>query len=376
MFPKRRAAVFVHGCFWHRHGCSKTYTPKSRHGFWEGQVPRRMSRGTAEFGRRLACADWRDFRRLGVRDRDRPGRWWSGLRCSWVRRACRRLVWGESDAWGPTTAAVDRIPTHGEPPEPGTMNRGRDDSSLRHVLRSGPEAVGARRPLAQSSSAVSMRGRWPLKSSRRTSLQRGLLRLQSRDQDPARIAAELGSVDLLLASPECTSHSCARGSRPRCDASRDTAFQVVRYAEAMGPQWVVVENVVRMRRWHRYAEFVGSLRAAGYRVAEHVLDAADHGVPQKRRRLFLLCDRDADPPSSIPKRPGKKRAARSILDSLGTWSRSPLDNGRRAAATLDRAPARHRRGWRRQAVPDRLLRQRRRGWLAAPHSAAAHRHHG
>ena len=157
------------------------------------------------------------------------------------------------------------------------------------------------------------------------------------DQDPARIAAELGSVDLLLASPECTSHSCARGSRPRCDASRDTAFQVVRYAEAMGPQWVVVENVVRMRRWHRYAEFVGSLRAAGYRVAEHVLDAADHGVPQKRRRLFLLCDRDADPPSSIPKRPGKKRAARSILDSLGTWSRSPLDNGRRAAATLDRA---------------------------------------
>lgn len=35
VFPKHRLAVFVHGCFWHRHeGCRYAYTPKSRVAFW------------------------------------------------------------------------------------------------------------------------------------------------------------------------------------------------------------------------------------------------------------------------------------------------------------------------------------------------------
>lgn len=34
VFARRRAVIFVHGCFWHRHGCKKTYTPKSRQEFW------------------------------------------------------------------------------------------------------------------------------------------------------------------------------------------------------------------------------------------------------------------------------------------------------------------------------------------------------
>ena len=35
VLPKYRVALFVHGCFWHRHeGCPKAYTPKSRADFW------------------------------------------------------------------------------------------------------------------------------------------------------------------------------------------------------------------------------------------------------------------------------------------------------------------------------------------------------
>lgn len=35
VFPKHRLAVFVHGCFWHRHeGCRHASTPKSRVAFW------------------------------------------------------------------------------------------------------------------------------------------------------------------------------------------------------------------------------------------------------------------------------------------------------------------------------------------------------
>ena len=164
-----------------------------------------------------------------------------------------------------------------------------------------------------------------------------IIALPVEELEPNRVVQQTGPIDLLLASPECTHHSCARGARPRSDESRDTAFEVVRYARAMAPRWVVIENVVHMRPWSGYLEFLRALRGAGYRVAEHVLDAADHGVPQRRRRLFLLCDREADPPSRIPKRPGRKPSAAAILDRSGTWRRSPLDNGRRAPATLARA---------------------------------------
>ena len=157
------------------------------------------------------------------------------------------------------------------------------------------------------------------------------------ERDPSRVLDATGPIDLLLASPECTNHSCARGSRPKSDESRDTAFEVVRYARAMEPRWVVIENVIHMRPWTRYKELLHDLRGAGYRVAEHVVDAADHGVRQRRKRLFLLCDRDAEPPTRIPKKPGPKPSATGILDRPGTWRRSPLDDGRRAPATLARA---------------------------------------
>jgi DNA mismatch endonuclease (patch repair protein) len=34
VFPRYKAAVFVHGCFWHRHGCKATTSPSSRMDFW------------------------------------------------------------------------------------------------------------------------------------------------------------------------------------------------------------------------------------------------------------------------------------------------------------------------------------------------------
>lgn len=155
--------------------------------------------------------------------------------------------------------------------------------------------------------------------------------------EPSVILDEIGPVDLLLASPECTNHSCARGARPRLESSRETAFQVVRYARIMRPRWIIIENVIHMRPWSRYQGLLQTLRAEGYRVKEHVLDAADYGVPQRRKRLLLLCDRECEAPSRIPKNRGRKRSAASILDRPGTWKHSLLDNGRRATATLERA---------------------------------------
>ncbi len=35
VFPSRKKAIFVHGCYWHRHDCSKATTPKSNVDFWQ-----------------------------------------------------------------------------------------------------------------------------------------------------------------------------------------------------------------------------------------------------------------------------------------------------------------------------------------------------
>ena len=44
-FPKYRAVVFIHGCFWHRHpGCRYSYHPKSRQDYWEKKFLRNIQR--------------------------------------------------------------------------------------------------------------------------------------------------------------------------------------------------------------------------------------------------------------------------------------------------------------------------------------------
>lgn len=45
VLPKYKTAIFVHGCFWHRHpGCKKTTTPKTRVPFWTEKFERNVAR--------------------------------------------------------------------------------------------------------------------------------------------------------------------------------------------------------------------------------------------------------------------------------------------------------------------------------------------
>ena len=37
VFPRYRVACFVHGCYWHSHGCYKSTLPKTRRGFWQSK---------------------------------------------------------------------------------------------------------------------------------------------------------------------------------------------------------------------------------------------------------------------------------------------------------------------------------------------------
>jgi DNA (cytosine-5)-methyltransferase 1 len=151
-----------------------------------------------------------------------------------------------------------------------------------------------------------------------------------------RLLAKVREVELLLASPECTNHTCARGTLDFDEASRETALYVLNYSRAFQPRWVVIENVIQMRAWSRYQELLEALRR-DYKVRTQVLDASDFGVPQTRRRLFILCDREREPPELSAHRSACRPSARGILDPSGTWEAKPLYRKGRASETLARA---------------------------------------
>ena len=59
VFPRHKVALFVHGCFWHRHiGCPKASTPKSRADFWNAKFARNVQRD-AENEAELKRQGWR-----------------------------------------------------------------------------------------------------------------------------------------------------------------------------------------------------------------------------------------------------------------------------------------------------------------------------
>jgi DNA (cytosine-5)-methyltransferase 1 len=150
-----------------------------------------------------------------------------------------------------------------------------------------------------------------------------------------RILPSVGSVHLIIASPECTHHSIARGAKPLDETSRDSGYFILPFIRLVTPRWIVLENVPRMRSWPGFGDMITKIRRCGYRLRMQVLDAADFGVPQTRRRLFIIGDRFKEPSEILaPRR--KRRTAVDILDPVGTWKAEGVFNGRRAESTIAR----------------------------------------
>lgn len=141
--------------------------------------------------------------------------------------------------------------------------------------------------------------------------------------------------DLLLASPACQGHSRARGKdRPHHDAQRSTAWAVVSAAEYHRPAFVIVENVPEFTRWVLFPAWTAAMRAMGYAMAQHLIDAADHGVPQHRQRMFLVLSRSSAPLAlRLPER-AHVSAASIVGFDAGRWS--AIHKPGRAPATLAR----------------------------------------
>lgn len=131
-------------------------------------------------------------------------------------------------------------------------------------------------------------------------------RCESLDNVDPRKAVPSGRLNLLVASPECTHHSNARGGKPMSDQSRASAWHILRWAEALYIENIIIENVKEFRSWgplgsdgrplkrlkgELYLKFLDGLRALGYTVEDRVLNCADYGDPTTRERLFIIARR-------------------------------------------------------------------------------------
>ncbi|MBI6181113.1 DNA cytosine methyltransferase [Serratia proteamaculans] len=144
-------------------------------------------------------------------------------------------------------------------------------------------------------------------------------------------------LDLLLASPCCQGHSKARGKangNPQHDASRSTAWAVTAAAEVLNPKQIIVENVPEFLQWLLFPAWEHAMHKLGYSLASHIVDCADLGVPQNRKRMFIVCTKSKNPLMlKLPKLPHVP--AESFIDfDSGRWSL--VNKPGRAAATLDR----------------------------------------
>lgn len=165
-------------------------------------------------------------------------------------------------------------------------------------------------------------------------------RCESLDNVDPRKAVPNGRLNLLVASPECTHHSNARGGKPMSDQSRASAWVILRWAEALYIESILIENVREFRSWgplgsdgrplkskkgETYLAFLNSLRSLGYNVEDRILNAADFGDPTTRERLFIIARRGKRVvwPAPTHVRPGAAplfrpertwRPAREIID--------------------------------------------------------------
>ncbi|MBR5948956.1 MAG: DNA (cytosine-5-)-methyltransferase, partial [Clostridia bacterium] len=102
---------------------------------------------------------------------------------------------------------------------------------------------------------------------------------------------ELPDIDLICGGFPCQSFSIA-GRRGGFDDARGTLFfEIARIAKAKRPAYLLLENVPGLLSHdggRTFAAILGTLSELGYDVAWQVLNSKDHGVPQSRKRLYLI----------------------------------------------------------------------------------------
>lgn len=115
------------------------------------------------------------------------------------------------------------------------------------------------------------------------------------------------SVALMWASPDCTSHSKAKGGQPRKKGLRILPWAVYKHAKAICPEVIIMENVEEIQQWgplddtghpiperkgEDYQCFISAMQSLGYMFDSRELIAADYGAPTTRKRWYAIFRRD------------------------------------------------------------------------------------
>lgn len=134
----------------------------------------------------------------------------------------------------------------------------------------------------------------------------------------------VGEVDILTACVPCQTFSTLgrRTDRRRdVDSRNHLVGKVAEFAAALRPSAVVMENVPPLAKNERFRKLVHRLRQQGYGTWFDIVNAADFGVPQRRRRLVLIALQgkpDREVPVLSPSHPLLKRFCqrRTVRDAF------------------------------------------------------------
>ena len=114
-------------------------------------------------------------------------------------------------------------------------------------------------------------------------------------------------VSLMWASPDCTSHSKAKGGQPRKNGLRILPWAVYKHAKRILPEVIVMENVEEIQQWgpldekghpikerqgEDYKKFITAMKSLGYTFDSRELVAANYGAPTTRKRWYAIFRRD------------------------------------------------------------------------------------
>ena len=112
-----------------------------------------------------------------------------------------------------------------------------------------------------------------------------MLDLKDVEQSVATIAGD--SPDMIIGGPPCQDFSSA-GKRNEDNGRGDLTVCFASIVSRLRPGWFVMENVERILKTDKLAQGKALFWEAGYGMTQAVLDASLCGVPQKRKRFFLI----------------------------------------------------------------------------------------
>ena len=314
IFPRWNVVLFVHGCFWHRHAhCSRASMPASNVEFWRTKFRRNERRDQAA-AKALGQLGWR-------------------VHVVWECEASKSEVLREKLAhafpgWAPTTGrssadltsipqALDKQSATGRDREKrprgvkcaegeplgGSLRDGRNGPPLNCVdLFAGAGGFSLAARQAGLTVRLAVEHNRHAAATYRKNICVGeeptrLVEDDIRTLSPVKLRNDTFSdgdnCDVLLGGPPCQGFSTHRlNDAGVADERNDLIHVYFDFVKAFAPKLFLMENVPGML-WPRHEEalkrFYAEGEEAGYTVLEPVtVDARDYGLPQRRKRVFIL----------------------------------------------------------------------------------------